>query len=223
MRNHVGVGGFSTATANGVELGPLSALESQKRTYKVEPGKALFPRRDRPDKKPSDGAAPKKKGVSGPVDPFAKLELRVGQIVEVEEHPDAEKLFALQVDLGEERRSICAGLREYLSVQDLEQRKVVVVANLKPAMLRGVESRGMILASDRSDGKVVPVDPGEAPLGDLVVCEGIESRPKKKVSRGDFEKAPLTVAGGRVVYAGKPLRTSVGDIVCDAGDGASVR
>lgn len=220
----------SAAKTLGVELGPMAALESQKRTYRVEPGKALFPRRDRPEKKPSGGAspkgggaAPKKKGASGPVDPFAKLELRVGQIVEVEEHPDAEKLFALQVDLGGDRRSICAGLREHLSAQDLEQRKVVVVANLKPAMLRGVESRGMILASDRSDGKVVPVDPGEAALGDLVVCEGIESRPKTKISRSDFEKAPLTVVGGRVVYAGKPLRTSVGDIVCDAGDGAPVR
>jgi methionyl-tRNA synthetase len=101
---------------------------------------------------------------------------------------------------------------------------VVVLANLKPAMLRGIESRGMVLAADRKDGKVVPIDPGSATPGDLVTVEGIEPRPKKKLSMGDFGKAPLVIRAGRVTYRGKPLLAAgAAELRCDAEDGAAVR
>ena len=130
----------------------------------------------------------------------------------------------MKVDLGEpEPRSICAGLRAHLSREELRDRRVAVLANLKPAKLRGVESRGMVLASDRRDGAVVPVDPGEAPIGDRIRVRGIESQPKAKLSKSDFEKAPLEVRDGRVVYDGVPLESSVGPVLCDAEDGAVVR
>ena len=129
----------------------------------------------------------------------------------------------MSVDIGGEKRSICAGLREHLSADDLEGRKVLIVANLKPAKLRGIDSLGMVLASDLADGTVCPVDPGEAASGDLATVEGVESRPKKKLSRSEFEKAPLLMQGGKVTYAGKPLKTPAGEITCDAADGAPVR
>ena len=144
-------------------------------------------------------------------------------IEEVNEHPDADSLYAMSVDIGGEKRSICAGLREHLSADDLQDRKVLIVANFKPAKFRGIESRGMILASDLADGTVCPVDPGEAESGDLATVEGIESRPKKKLSKSLFEKVPLLMQDGKVTYAGKPLKTPAGEINCEAADGASVR
>ena len=216
----------------GIQLAALDALQPGKASYTAQPATALFPRRE--DKKPksdsadSEGKAKPKKSKKGggaqvSVDPFAKLEIRVGYIEEVNEHPDADALYAMTVDIGGEPRSICAGLREHLEVGELLHRKVVVLANLKPAKLRGIESRGMILATDRKDGKVVPVDPGAAESGDLVTVEGIEATPKKKLSKSDFEKAPLSILGGRVSYAGKLLRTPSGELLCDAEDGAPVR
>ncbi len=89
-------------------------------------------------------------------DDFAKLDLRVGKILEVENHPNADKLFVMKVDLGEEKeRIIVAGLRAHYAKEDLEGRKAIFVANLEPAMLRGVESNGMILAAGSSDKKEV--------------------------------------------------------------------
>ena len=209
----------------GFEIRKLSDLSSGPASYRVTLEKALFPRRE---KKVAAGAAPGAPGPqaaqgAGPTDPFAKLEIRVAYIEEAMDHPNADALFAMTVDVGGEKRSICAGLREYLTADDLRGRKAIVLANLKPLQLRGIESRGMILATDRRDGKVVPVDPGDAKVGELVTVEGIESKPKSKISMSEFEKAPLEMQGGAVTYRGKALRTSAGPIRCDAQDGSKVR
>ena len=95
-------------------------------------------------------------------DDFAKLDLRVGKILAVEEHPNAGKLFVLKVDLGEKdengvqiERTIVAGLKEYYKKEELEGKKAIFVANLEPAKLRGIESNGMILAAVNDDRKNV--------------------------------------------------------------------
>jgi methionyl-tRNA synthetase len=222
----------AAAEGLGFELVVLPELRPGEVTYHVKKADALFPRRDPPKKLESEkggGDQPQKpkkaKGGGGTEkDPFAKLELRVGRIVECAPHPDADRLYAMKVDVGDdEPRSICAGLREFLEVSDLQDRKVVVLANLKPAVMRGVESRGMILATDRDDGKVVPVDPGAAEPGDRICVADVESAPKKKLSKSEFDKAPLVIQGGRVTYGGKALESPHGPIVCDAQDGAPVR
>jgi len=86
---------------------------------------------------------------------FEKIELRVGEIKSAEEHPKADKLWVLKVDLGDEQRQFVAGLKNYYKKEELIGKKIVVVANLKPAKLRGVTSNGMLLAAD--DGKNVAV------------------------------------------------------------------
>ena len=216
----------------GIELNDLSTQCSEPGNYRLTMGKPLFPRRESTG---SDTASDEKKNAKKTtskaqkdqptaVDPFAKLELRVGRIVDVREHPDADALFAMRVDVGEEEpRSICAGLRGHVTEDDLKERKVLVVANLKPAKLRGIESRGMVLAADLPSGSIVPVNPGDAPIGDLVGVDSVESRPKKKLSKSEFEKAPLRVEASKVSYMGNPLRSSTGPVVCDADDGAVVR
>ena len=78
---------------------------------------------------------------------FRKLELKVGEILSVCDHPDADKLYVMTLDTGEERQ-VVAGLKSHYTPQQLQGKKVVVVCNLKPAKLRGVESKGMVLAAD---------------------------------------------------------------------------
>ncbi len=95
-----------------------------------------------------------------PYTDFSKLDLRVGRIVKVKDHPNADKLYVMIVDLNEdEDRIIVAGLKGHYKKEDLEGKKAVFVANLEPAKIRGVESNGMILAATDSDGNVLIISP----------------------------------------------------------------
>jgi methionine--tRNA ligase beta chain len=93
-------------------------------------------------------------------DDFAKVELRVATILAAEPHPNADRLLKLQVDLGTERRQICAGIRAYYGdPAELVGRQVIVVANLAPRKIRGEESNGMLLAaSAMAEGQEAPTD-----------------------------------------------------------------
>jgi len=100
-------------------------------------------------------------------DDFVKLDLRVATVLECRAHPNADKLLLLQIDLGSEKRQICAGLRAYYQPEQLVGKQIVVVANLEPRQMRGETSQGMLLAaSDQASDKVVvlslpePVAPG---------------------------------------------------------------
>ena len=89
------------------------------------------------------------------VQDFKRLDLRVGQISAAEPIPGAHRLLKVQVDLGQEQRSLVAGLAAYYTPQQLIGLKVIVVANLEPATIRGVLSQGMMLGAGCSDGKEV--------------------------------------------------------------------
>lgn len=87
-----------------------------------------------------------------PFTDFEKIDLRVGAILEVENHPKADKLYVLKVDLGEENpRTIVAGLRTHYTHEDLKGKQAIFVANLEPVVLRGIESNGMILAASNEE------------------------------------------------------------------------
>ena len=97
-----------------------------------------------------------------PFDEWKKMDFRVAEIVDVQDHPQADRLYVLQVDLGEEKRTLVAGLKQHYEKDDLLGRKVIVFANLQPAELRGVMSHGMVLAAVEEDGeKVVLLTPEE--------------------------------------------------------------
>lgn len=86
---------------------------------------------------------------------FMSIELKTGVIVNADDHPNADKLYVLHLDDGSENgRTICAGLKEFYSIEELEGKEVVFVANLQPRPLRGVTSEGMILAADDGNGGV---------------------------------------------------------------------
>jgi methionyl-tRNA synthetase len=100
------------------------------------------------------------------IDDFAKVELRVAQVLVAERIPKADKLLRLEVDLGYEKRQILAGIAEHYAPEKLIGRKIVIVANLAPRKMRGLESNGMLLAASLPDG--APVLAGfleEVPLG----------------------------------------------------------
>jgi methionine--tRNA ligase beta chain len=81
-------------------------------------------------------------------DDFAKLDLRVAKILKVENHPNADKLYKLQLDDGSGTpRQICAGIRAYYKPEELLGQRIVIIANLAPRVIRGEESRGMLLAA----------------------------------------------------------------------------
>ncbi len=103
-------------------------------------------------------------------DDFARVQLRVAKVLEAMEHPKADKLLVLKVDLGSEQRQIVAGIRGYYQPQDLVGRNIVVVANLQPRMMRGYESQGMLLAgsTDSRDKVIVVTVEGDIPPGSKV-------------------------------------------------------
>ena len=85
-------------------------------------------------------------------DDFAKIELVVGKILSCEDHPDADKLLVFKVDIGEENpRTIISGIKKWYGVEDLVGKNVIVVKNLAPRKMRGIESQGMLLAADYKD------------------------------------------------------------------------
>lgn len=102
-----------------------------------------------PDAQPEESKNPLKPEIT--FDDFMKLDLRAGKVVEVSEHPNADKLWVLKVDLGSETRIICAGIKAFYAPEQLLGRNIIVVANLAPRKLRGIESHGMLLAASNED------------------------------------------------------------------------
>lgn len=97
-------------------------------------------------------------------DDFVKLDLRVGTVVSAEPHPNADKLILMRVDLGREQRQIIAGLRAYYDPGALVGKQIIVVANLTPRMMRGLESQGMLLAASSEDHSEVIFLTPERPI-----------------------------------------------------------
>lgn len=94
-------------------------------------------------------------------DDFSKIDLRTGTIVNAEKVEKADKLLKLEIDLGFEKRTILSGIAEHFSPDEIKGKQVVVVANLAPRKMRGIESNGMILMAEDKEGKLYFVAPGE--------------------------------------------------------------
>ena len=171
MWHQLGLGDFAKANLQDAQQWGLYPADT-----KVEKGQALFPRYDldeeiaeaKNDKK--EEAEPVCPAAQEPVKPeitiddFGKIDLRVGKIVACEKVPKAKKLLKLQVDLGVETRQIVSGISLYYKPEDLIGHCVIVVTNLKPVKLCGVESKGMLLAaSDGNDNLQVAFVDGMAP------------------------------------------------------------
>ena len=123
---------------------------------------------------------------------FEKLDLRVGEVLSARDHPEADKLLVLEVDIGKEI-TLVAGLKGYYTSEELTGKRIVVVSNLKPAKLRGIKSQGMLLAADMDDDVVLLTPAGDASPGDRV-NSGMASA-EKRLDFDGFQKLTIRVAG----------------------------
>ena len=102
------------------------------------------------------------------IEEFSRIDLRVGKVISAERIPKTKRLIKLIVDLGAEKRQIIAGLGEWYSPEYFVGKYVIIVANLKPKKIRGVESQGMILAADAPGKPVILTVAEEVPVGTRV-------------------------------------------------------
>ena len=102
------------------------------------------------------------------IDEFKKLEIRIAKIKEVTDHPNADRLYVVTIDMGDKTKQVVAGIKGSYKKEDLVGRQVVVVDNLAPAMLRGVESQGMILVTHDDKGISILSPDREVVVGSVV-------------------------------------------------------
>ncbi len=138
---------------------------------------------------------------------FMDLDLEVGEIIEVKRHPDAEKLYIEKVKMAEGERQIVSGLVPYFQPDELLGKKIIVVKNLMPAKLRGVESQGMLLVAEDSEGNLELLSSDAWKLGEKVTLE-IEGKPKPHIDIKEFAKIKLEVKDGKVLADGDQLYIS---------------
>ena len=99
---------------------------------------------------------------------FKKLEIKIAKILEVNDHPNADKLYVVKIDTGTETKQIVAGIKSYYKKEELVGRQIVVLDNIEPASLRGVESQAMLLAATDEKGIAIVVPEREMAIGSIV-------------------------------------------------------
>ena len=102
------------------------------------------------------------------IEDFKKLELIVARIKEVKDHPNADRLYVLQIDTGQETKQLVAGIRKFYTHEQLLGRQIIMINNLEPAVIRGEESRGMLLAVTDEQGTALLQPTREVVLGSVV-------------------------------------------------------
>ncbi|KAI9194345.1 hypothetical protein LWI28_005212 [Acer negundo] len=168
--------------------------------------------------RPMKFAAEVKPKTAEPEISIARLDIRVGKIIKAQKHPDADSLYVEEIDVGEEQpRTVVSGLVKYIPLEEMQERMVCVLCNLKPAAMRGIKSHAMVLAASNADHtKVELVEPPKsAKIGERVTFPGYQGEsddvlnPKKKVwetVQVDLHTNAELVA----CYKDVPLTTSAG-------------
>lgn len=210
--------GVDLSTENPLRWGVLQGEEA------LGEGQALFPRiqQENTDKKTQQAQSTQAKA---PESTIARIDLRVARIIQVENHPEADALYKLTVDAGEEQpRTVCAGLRSSYKADQLQNRLVVLFANLKPAKLRGIPSAGMLLAADGPSEQAILLTPPESSKpGTPVRFVGTPEVAADYVAKiKDFEKVHFVCSNQKILWDGKILQADGQDIDCAAPDNAEV-
>jgi len=150
-------------------------------------------------------------------DPFSKLDLRVAKVIGVKDHPNADTLYMLHLDLGTlGKRVIIAGMKPHYSKEEITGKKIIIVSNLKPANIRGLKSNGMLLAAEDNKGTCSLLDPGEANPGSEVKIEGVLKKPENILEFEDFKKVNMKIGEEqKAVYNGKILKVDKWEVKSD--------
>lgn len=141
--------------------------------------------------------------------------LRVAKITDVKRHPKADKLYIESITLGDEERTIVSGLVPYYSAEELMGKNIILVANLKPAKLRGVESNGMLLAAEAS-GTVEVITVENAAPGERIVLEEFDEAVKTEslpvITIDEFFEIPVKVRDHHLYVDDKKLISKTGPV-----------
>lgn len=142
------------------------------------------------------------------------LKMVVGKILSVADHPNADSLYVLQVDLGKElgEKQVVAGLKKYLARDVLVGRQVIFCANVKPVKIRGQLSEAMILVADDGEN-VAPLEVQKTNLGEGVHFEGMENSLQEIIFE-EFKKLELYVRDAKVFFNGKKLVSKMEEVIC---------
>lgn len=139
-------------------------------------------------------------------------DLRVARVVEARDHPDADRLLVMDIDLGDEERQIVAGIVQHYELDELEGKHIVVVANLQPVRLRGQESQGMLLAAEDDEGRLgLLLAPSSAP-GTRIAPAGAPE-PADEITFAEFQEHELVAGPDAVTLDGTELEGA--DLVMD--------
>lgn len=148
------------------------------------PSDAPKPTKEKKTKKPTAAVVAVEEA---PVD-IGRLDLRVGKIIEVMKHPDADSLYVEKIECGEARpRTVVSGLVKFIPIEQMQDRMVVILCNLKPAKMRNVVSEAMVMCASSPEAIEILTPPAGSVPGDLVHCEGYtrapdaQLNPKKKI------------------------------------------
>lgn len=159
---------------------------------------------------------PKDKKVEEKREGFATLNLKVGKIISARQHPEADKLYIEEIDVGEENlRQIVSGLKNFYNLEELEGRKVVIAANLKPAKLRGVKSEGMVLVSEREDESQVGFLQSDADVGTNLQIGDVVADNPSRIKIDDFFKIKMTSDGEKVYFDSKEIKAGDKELTVD--------
>ncbi|KAI8421831.1 hypothetical protein MSG28_009779 [Choristoneura fumiferana] len=211
-------------TLNGKKQYPIpnrtaAALEAEKTPLKNE-NEAPAAKKEKKEKDNSAKTKPKPQTNDGVVT-VGKLDFRIGKIVEINKHPDADSLYVEKIDCGEDSpRTVVSGLVNHIPINEMQDRIVMVLCNLKPVKMRGVTSEAMVMCASSPDKVEVLIPPSGAQPGDMVSCEGYPREPeavlnpKKKIfetcapdlkTNSDkiacYKGTPLTVPGKGPIVA----------------------
>nr|XP_002128682.2 aminoacyl tRNA synthase complex-interacting multifunctional protein 1 [Ciona intestinalis] len=179
--------------ANGTKQISITSPVNQPQTVieKVEKVKDVLVKNKSKEVKEKKKNNPKVKPEQNSEVTVSKLDFRVGKIVSVQHHPDADSLYLEQIDVGEDKtRTVVTGVVKHIPIHEMENRSVVVMCNLKPAKMRGILSQAMVMCANTTEKVEIIDPPKDAVPGDKVSFEGYDGEPdsmlnpKKKV----FEK-----------------------------------
>lgn len=165
---------------------PSSNENQSIQATKIEPSKTdakeTKPKKEKKPKEPKETA-----NTELPID-IGRLDLRIGKVEHVERHPDADSLYVLKINCGEKQpRTVCSGLVKHVPIEELRDRSVLLLCNLKPVKMRGITSEAMVMCASSEQGVEVLIPPDGAQPGDLVTCQGYKRQPdavmnpKKKI------------------------------------------
>jgi len=141
-------------------------------------------------------------------------EIRVGKIKSISDHPEADHLYVLKIDVGKEgEKQVVSGLKyHYRDKALLQDKTVLVLSNLKDSKFKGVNSQGMLLVADQDGGRLLEVLTINAPPGSIVLPQGATLDPKPKYTTKDFYRLDMQVVNGIVIFEGKKLCVGENDV-----------